>query len=297
MTISLYNAPSTSRYSIGSFMWVSRSSDTEFNAFFAYLMKDIENTFKIKRISKGASGEERNNQVKESLIYIAENLPYLNRNRFFSALYIRNLLKGTLHILSDCKLYENSFSDIQTLPSHADELAKKAKNIQQNLVNSLTSTKQVKIEKIELEYKADFSKEMRKEYNISYLTSDFPNLVKEFNSTYSSLLTLDKMDFNAEDGYIITQILDSYLPSIVRNSSTLRDIDKDIKVEVEAELLKQLDFINSEIKRIKQKHHNLALNEIRMQSSFFDSIAERQKSAIEDNLPVMTFGKTIEKVR
>jgi hypothetical protein len=289
MTISLYNSPSTSRYPIGSFMWVRFSSDAEFNAFFTYMVKDIENTFKIRRIGKGENGEKSNDKIKENLIYMAKNLPFLNRESFLATLYIRKALKQTLAILSECKLYENALSDIQTNPEQADALKRKTKNMQQNLVNALASTRRVKIEKIELEYKATFPKEKSKEYNIAHLDSVFPVLVKEFNSTYHLLMELDEMDFSVEDGYVITQIMDSYLPSIVKNSSVLKSVDTDLKVEVESELLEQLNFINSEIKRIKQKHHNLALDEIRMQSNFFNSIAGRQNSNVENSIPAITF--------
>jgi hypothetical protein len=114
-------------------------------------------------------------------------------------------------------------------------------------------------------------------YNMSTLPA-FHEIGRRFEELQSYADAIDTAFLDTEDRFLLKDITDSYFANIYTAAVSLKDSDASTIEEVEKDFSTQLDFIESELKRIKANGHKQAIELVKNQTGFVVSKMNENKS-------------------
>jgi hypothetical protein len=96
----------------------------------------------------------------------------------------------------------------------------------------------------------------------------FNNTGKKILAITESFRTIEIDLLSIEDKYMLQEIQSSYVPNIYTSALSLKDSEGSIIEQTEKDFSTQLDFVENEIKRIKDSLHKRALDTVKAQTTF-----------------------------
>jgi Tfp pilus assembly major pilin PilA len=252
-----------SEITVGSHAWLLNVSEIDYKAFCSYLLK------------------------------IGEELFVNNHTLIYQSIYIRDDLLEALKGLSGCyttidkkKLslaITKSNEIVKTLSGHRNnnmqvdrkiikKLDRQAIKVRKLVVSCFKEAPLKEASPIDLWQETPTNK---KSYSLFSNKSYDVKAIRPFNrvgdrivSAYEALKVVEDTLLTVEDKYIIQEIEETYLPNIYNAALSLKNSTPAVVEQVKNDFSIQLDFIESEIKRINGDLHKRALDTVRSQTTF-----------------------------
>jgi hypothetical protein len=252
--------------SVGSVEWIEQVSEAEYIVFCNYLINEAELLLKDNpTMSNSASIRRRIRDSLKDLLRIKK----ADRKLLLSKSIFR--INKIMEILQEYK-----DNDV-VVP---DDLLKKLSNKMYKIENSLDLyVQQLDAKKISLGTgKAPLDKWQTPDIKINVLLKNskydiaaiepFTGTGKRILAVVESLEAIELGLLSIEDKYMLQEIQSSYIPNIYTSALSLKDSEGSIIEETEKDFSTQLDFVENEIKRIKDSLHKHALDTVKAQTTF-----------------------------
>jgi hypothetical protein len=273
--------PLHSTVSVLTAKWLHTMSDSAYRGFLLILKEEIVKVFAVPRLDVSC-----NDDVKKGLLSTYDNLERVDRSILADCKYISYIIKLARKKLYKCSKYNTTkrnyvapfmasihlYNGYETDSMVNDLLYKQGRS---PIKSHAIQVPKVTVPVIE----SNFGEQT------AYA---FPSLESYLKTNYGLLLSAKKLDLNVEETYLINQISDSYVPNLKQNASALVGASAETRQKAEKEFARQLTYMNSEIERIKNDHHNRTLDDVHAQTMFF--VSQSSLTTSDNMLSLATIG-------
>jgi hypothetical protein len=265
----------------GSELWVRSATKAEYDAFLNYL-----NTKNIEAFGRSKSSSTKNTFLDKAETNIRDSIKMLGYSKQpESAHVISGILTQIVEIINLVSSYKEKGlalpgSEVLTLDRSSRDVYLAANTLLKAITRKDTSI---------LDQWKDLASKVENKKSPANMKYDIAP-IRPFNQTgqtiqriLTALKTVDTSFLNVEDKYILQEIEETYLPNIYNAALSLKNSEHSIIQDVEKDFTIQLQFIETEIERIKHVLQERAIDIVKKQTNFTIAKAKARNQVSDFN--------------